>query len=482
MTRAEADTTTRKGPDAAPPVLSSILMTTGQTPLVRMTRLTNLAGLRHAVALKLETTGPTGSSMDRVAAALITGVEASGQLATAGVVIECGTGNLGVALAAVCSSRGYRLIFVTDDRQSQEKLDLIKAYGAEVLVCPHAVNREDPRSKGSVAQRLSEETPNACYPRMAESGIGALAARSIAQEILSTLGASLTHVFLGVCSGATLSGVGGYLKEFAPWVHVVGVEPEGSVIQQFLREGWVSEENAASFRLEEIGAEQPPEALDPESFDQVVQVGDADSIRTARSLAREEGVLTGGAGGATVSACLRVLAEAGPPAAGEPKDPVAVCLVPDRGSRYLSKVFNDAWLREHRFLEDPLELTAAAILARERGSAIPRLVAVSRTSLVIEAVELMKRYGISQIPVIEGDDVVGSVREGRLIHLLLTDPNAKAQPIRDVLDEPFPVIEPTETIEAISILLTRKTPAVLIKGPLGLDILTKADLIRAIAR
>jgi len=442
-------------------------------------RLGEAAGdLACSVLLALETGGPTRSVQDRVARRRVHGALASGELASGVTLIESGSGDLGVALAAAIAGTGARLLFVTDDRQSREKVDAARARGAEVVVCPSAVPGGDPRSRGAVAQRLFEETPRSHYPASEETGLAReVYAEEVAPALLEATDGDLTHVFCPVTTGAAVSGLGAFLKGERPDLQIFAVEPEGSAAHPFWEAGRFEQE-LGELLLEEIGCDQPPSALDLEAIDEVVQVAPVSVIRLARRVARSTGLLLGTAGATVVAAALATARERGWGA-----EATLVCLCPDDGARYLSKLYNDRWVQEHRLLEDPLERTAARLCARKREeNGIPGLLAVAPHSLVIEAVELMKQYGISQIPVVEGEAVLGSVKEDRLIHLLLADQDAKSKPVQAVLDAPFPVVAPSMRVEDLLGLLTVDNPAVLVRMEDGLDILTKADLIKGFSR
>jgi cystathionine beta-synthase len=456
----------------------NILGTIGNTPLVKLNRVTR--GLRCTVLAKIEFFNPGGSVKDRIGVAMIEDAERRGLLKPGGTIIEGTSGNTGIGLAIAAALKGYRCIFVMNDKQSQEKINALKAYGADVVVCPTAVKPEDPRSYYSVAKRLSEEIPNSFYPYQYGNPANPQAHYdTTGPELWRQLDGKIDAFVAGMGTGGTISGIGRYLKERNPAVKIVGVDPVGSLYYDYFKTGRVPPDVLKVYKTEGIGEDFLPTTMDFSVVDDVVQVDDRDAMLMTRQLARREGICGGSSSGAAVHGAIKWAREA-----NLPEGAIVVVLIPDTGMRALSKVYNDEWMRESRFLETRMDYSAAQILERKGPSEIPKLVAVAPESVILEAVELMKQYGISQIPVFSGSEVVGSVKEDRLIHLLIKDPGARSHPIREVMDEPFPVIESDATIEEISNLLTKENPAVLIRkgGGGGFEILTKADLIRAIAK
>ncbi len=456
----------------------NILGTIGRTPIVRLNRVGR--GLRCNLLAKLEFFSPGGSVKDRIGIAMIEDAERRGLLKPGGTIIEGTSGNTGLGLAIAAAVRGYRCIFVMNDKQSQEKINALKAFGADVVVCPTAVKPEDPRSYYSVAKRLSEEIPNSFYPYQYGNPANPRAHyETTGPEIWEQLEGKIAAFVAGMGTGGTISGIGKFLKEKDPSIRVIGVDPVGSLYYDYFKTGRVPPDVLKVYKTEGIGEDFLPSTMDFSVVDDVVQVSDRDAMLMTRQLARKEGICAGGSSGSAVFGAIQWAQKANLPEGAN-----VLVLIPDTGMRYLSKVFNDEWMRENRFLEPKTELSAAQILERKGApEKIRQLIVVSPDSFLLEAVTLMKEYDISQIPVIEGGAVIGSVKEDRLIHMLIRDPGARSHPVREVMDEPFPIVDRDTTIEEISNLITKENPAVLVRGPDGtLDILTKADLIRAIAR
>jgi cystathionine beta-synthase len=455
----------------------NILGTIGNTPIVKLNRLAK--GVKGTLLAKLEFFMPGGSVKDRIGITMIEDAERRGALKPGGTIIEGTSGNTGLGLAIASAIKGYRCIFVMNDKQSSEKINALKAFGADVVVCPTAVRPEDPRSYYSVAKRLSEEIPNSFYPyQYGNPANPKTHYDSTGPEIWRQLEGKIDAFIAGMGTGGTISGVGKFLKEKNPKIKVVGVDPIGSLYYDYFKTGKIPPDCLKVYKTEGIGEDFLPTTMDFSVVDDVVQVSDKDAMLATRALARKEGICAGGSSGSAVHGaiewCRANLAE------GQ----TALVLIPDTGMRYLTKVYNDEWMKECRFLEPKMELSAAAIVERKAESKTPRLLSVAPHSLILEAVTLMREYDISQIPVIDGAAVVGSVREDRLIHLLINEPSAKAKAVKEVMEEPFPVVEPDATIAEVSQMLTKENPAVLLKngGQGSFEILTKADLIRAIAR
>jgi cystathionine beta-synthase len=456
----------------------NILGTIGNTPIVKLNRITK--GLRCTMLAKLEYFMPGGSVKDRIGVAMIEDAEKRGLLKPGGTIIEGTSGNTGLGLAIAACMKGYRCIFVMNDKQSGEKINALKAFGADVIVCPTAVRPEDPRSYYSVAKRLSEEIPNSYYPYQYGNPANPRAHyHGTGPEIWRQLEGKVDVFIAGMGTGGTISGIGKFLKEKNPAIKIIGVDPVGSLFYDYFKTGKVPPDVLKVYKTEGIGEDFLPTTMDFSVVDDVVQVTDRDAMLMTRALARKEGICGGSSTGSAVHGAVEWCRRED---LGE--DKVVLVLIPDTVMRYLSKVYNDEWMKENRFLEPKMELSAGQLIERKAGQKIPKLVAVAPHSLLLEAVQLMKDWEISQIPVVEGAEVVGSVKEDRLIHLLISDPSAKSKHVRDVMEEPFPVVDATATIEELSKLLTKENPAVLMRngGEGTFEILTKADLIRAIAR
>jgi cystathionine beta-synthase len=456
----------------------NVLGTIGNTPIVRLNKVAK--GLKCTLLAKLEYFSPGGSVKDRIGIAMIEDAERRGVLKPGGTIIEATSGNTGLGLAIACAIRGYRLICVMNDKQSGEKVTALRAYGADVVVCPTAVKPEDPRSYYSVAKRLSEEIPNSFYPYQYGNPANPKAHyETTGPEIWSQLDGKVDVLFAGMGTGGTISGAGKYLKEKNPAIKVVGVDPVGSLYYDYFKTGRIPPDCLKVYKTEGIGEDFLPTTMDFSVLDDIVQVPDKEAMLMTRALARKEGICSCSSAGSAVHGAVE-WCRRNDVAEGK----VGLVIIPDTGMRALSKVYNDEWMKECRFLDPKLELSAAQILERKSGGRIPALVTVAPHSLILEAVTLMKEYDIGQIPVLDGGAVIGSVKEDRLIHLLIKDPGARSKTVKDVMDAPFPVVDRDASIEEISGLLTRDNTAVLLKngGESSFEILTKADLIRAIAR
>jgi cystathionine beta-synthase len=459
-------------------IYNHITELTGHTPLIRIAK--EDASIRCMIAAKVEAFNPGGSVKDRIAATMVDAAERDGSLKPGGTIIEGTSGNTGLGLALVASARGYKCIFTIADKMSQEKIDLLKAFGAEVIVCPTAVEPEDPRSYYSVAKRLSEEIPNSVYPNQYQNPHNPEAHyHTTGPEIWADTDGKVTHFVCGMGTGGTITGVGRFLKEQRSDIQIIGVDPIGSLYYEYFRTGKIGE--AHTYKVEGIGEDIIPGTIDFGVIDGVVQVTDKDSFNAARRLCRREGIFTGGSGGTAVVAALK-LARALPPEA------LLVVLLPDTGERYLSKVFNDAWMKENQFLEPEVQMTAAEIVRRKQRRP-QALITVTPATPLTETLDLIRKHDVSQIPVLQGDEPIGSIREDRLLDILLHTPNVDGMVVDEVMGEPLPIVEADVGLDKIFPLLTRTPgtpgghPAVLVRMfPGRLDIITKYDLVQVLQR
>ena len=447
-------------------VYETILESIGNTPLVRINKLTR--GLLPTVYAKVEAFNPGGSSKDRIGVIMLEQAEREGKIRPGGTIIEGTSGNTGLGIALAAAIKGYRCIFTMPDKMSQEKILLLRAFGAEVIVTPTAVEPEDPRSYYSVAQRLVDEIPNSVYLNQYANPMNPEAHyRATGPEIWSATDGKITHFVAGMGTGGTLTGVGRYLKEKTSKVKIIGVDVFGSVYTDFFRTGKVVEAN--TYLVEGIGEDFFPDTMDLKILDDVIQVTDKDSFVTARKLARTEGIFAGGSSGSAMWGAIEVAKEA-------KKDDVIVVLLPDTGERYLSKVYNDTWLKENRMLEAEDEGTATDVMRRKEHPA-KALISVATTSIIFEAMALMKAHDVSQIPVLENGGCVGSLREEQMVDLFLEHKDTKAVLVSEVMGPPFPVVGADSGIEDVSRLFTAKNNAVLVRTDHGLDLITRYDLI-----
>lgn len=449
---------------------------TGHTPLVRVAA--RDSGIKCTLAAKVESFNPGGSVKDRIASFMIDAAEKEGKLNPGGTIIEGTSGNTGLGLALLAGARGYKCIFTIPDKMSQEKINLLKAFGAEVVVCPAAVEPEDPRSYYSVADRLNKQIENSFYPNQYFNPNNPAAHyHTTGPEIWADTDGQVTHFVCGMGTGGTISGAGRYLKEKNPDIKVIGCDPVGSLYYEYFKTGKLGTPN--TYKVEGVGEDLLPDTMDFSIVDDVVQVTDRESFNAARRLCRTEGIFTGGSGGTAIFGAYqaaRVL----------PEDALVVVLLPDTGERYLSKVYNDEWMKENQFFEPEFQMTAGEIL-RRKSAGPGKLITVSPATPFTEAMDLIKQYDVSQIPVLEQRKPIGSVREDRLIDALLTKSGIENMIVEEIMSAPLPLVEESAGLDEIFPLLGQnadaKHSAVLVRtSDGGLDIITKYDLIQCFPR
>ncbi len=447
----------------------NILGTIGNTPMVKMNKL--VEDLPCLVLAKYETFNPGNSVKDRMAVQMIEDAEADGRLQPGGTIIEGTSGNTGMGLALAAIIKGYKCIFVLSDKQSKEKMDILRAVGAEVVVCPTNVEPTDPRSYYSVSKRLAEETPNSWYVNQYDNPSNAKAHyQSTGPEIWKQTEGKVTHFIVGVGTGGTISGVGKYLKEQNPNVKIWGIDTYGSVFKKYHETGIFDENEIYSYITEGIGEDILPKNVNFDIIDGFTKVTDKDAAVYTQKLAKEEGMFLGNSAGAAVKGLLQLKEHFGP-------DDVVVVLFHDHGSRYVGKMFNDDWMRERGFLED--EITIAADLIKEHSD--KPLVTVKTEELVSHAIERMKAYKISQIPVVDVTGFVGAVDESDLFMKYVENKNISDLPIKDVMSKPYPVVSKNTKIEDVSKLINKENNAVLVDlGDSKYHIITKHDIISAL--
>ncbi|MHB8351744.1 MAG: pyridoxal-phosphate dependent enzyme [Thermoplasmata archaeon] len=450
------------------PAARTVLDLIGRTPLLPLTKVGATAP--NPLFGKLEYLNPGGSVKDRIAPALIDDAEARGLLAPGGTIVEATSGNTGVGLALVAAVRGYRAVIVIPDKMSSEKIRLLRAYGARVVITPSQLPPEHPMSHYSVARRLAREIPNAYYPNQYENPMnpGAHYATT-APEIATDAGAELGAVVVTVGTGGTISGIGRYFREHHPSVKIVAVDPKGSVLGPFFRTHEIPK--AIPYKVEGIGEDMVPKTVDFSVIDEFVEVDDAESFRMARRLARTEGLFVGGSSGSAVVGALRWL-ETRP----LPEGKKVVVLLPDSGDRYLSKFYSDEWLRENRFLDE--ETRAGDILLLKEFQ--PPMVSVEPTSVVRDALERMRHHGVGQLPVLSGRQNVGSLFEEELLRAVLGDPHAAERSVASLLEPPFGEIGREDPVAEV-VRRFHEERALLVRDPASGDILgllTRHDLLR----
>lgn len=447
----------------------NILETIGNTPMVKLNKLTE--GIDALVLAKVETFNPGNSVKDRMAVKMIEDAEADGRLKPGGTIIEGTSGNTGMGLALGAIVKGYKLICVISDKQSKEKMDILRAVGAKVVVCPTDVEPTDPRSYYSVSKRLAEETPNSWYVNQYDNLSNTAAHyEQTAPEIWEQTDGKITHFVVGVGTGGTISGVAKYLKERNPNVKIWGVDTYGSVFKKYHETGIFDENEIYSYITEGIGEDILPKNVDFSLIDGFTKVTDKDAAVYTRRLALEEGIFVGNSAGAAIKGVLQLKDEFKP-------DDVVVVLFHDSGSRYVGKMFNDDWMRERGFLDE--EITKAEDLIKDHAD--KPLVIVRTEELVSHAIERLRKYKISQIPVIDANGFVGSVDETDLFRSYVEDKDIAEKPIREVMGKPYPIVKTNTSIEEISKLINKDNQAVLVDlGDGRHHIITKHDIISSI--
>lgn len=453
----------------------SVLDLIGRTPMVKFRRIA--AGLPCTLVGKLEAFNPAGSVKDRTAIRIVLEAERKGLLKPGGTIVESTSGNMGVGLALVAAVRGYKCVVVTTDKQSEDKVNLVKAFGADVRICPTAVEPEDPRSFYSVGKKIAAETPNSFYANQFHNLDNPAAHyATTGPEIWEQTDGKVDVVVGGLGTGGTLCGAGRFLKERRPDVRVVGIDPQGSLFYDFFHSKTVA--RAEMYKVEGIGEDIFPGTLDFSVLDDVVRTTDAESFRMARRLAREEGILAGGSSGAAVSGALRWVQAKGGELAGK----LVVVIVPERGERSLNKAFNDEWMRLHGFLPTHEETPAKHLVTRKER-VVKSLVTLSPEAQMGEAIKIMREMDVSTIPVVRDGQVVGTVREEQVIDLLLHAPQGRDTKVEEVMEDPLPEVSGDLPIGEIHALFLRGNHAVLVRLEGGRrDILTKWDLIHGLAR
>ena len=449
----------------------NIVETIGWTPLVRLNRVTQ--GIRTPVYAKAEFFNPGGSVKDRIGLAMIEAAEREGKLKPGGLVVEATSGNTGVGLAIAAAVKGYRCVFTMPDKMSHEKARLLRALGADVIITPTAVPPDHPENYIMKGRAIAASQPNAIFVDQHYNPVNPEAHyRTTGPEIWTQTEGRVTHFVCAPGTGGTVSGAGRYLKEKNPAVRVVAGDPVGSIYTEYARTHRKGEGHP--YKVEGIGGDKIPTSLHFDVIDEWVVVSDRDAMRMARRLAREEGLLVGGSTGVNVVAALEVARRLDDPGA------LVVTILCDTGERYLSKVFSDEWLRENQLLDGDRQTVHRILAAKENGA--PPLVQVAPSATVRQALNLMNTYNVSQLPVIDGSEGVGAVSEQALMARALEDGRTLDRPVTDVMDPPFPVVDPDYPLERLGALLSRETPAALVRreGKIA-GIVTRYDLLHQIA-
>ena len=449
--------------------VESILDLVGNTPLVRLSKVTE--GLRPLVLAKLEQLNPGGSVKDRIGLSMLEDAEGRGLLRPGGTIVEPTSGNTGHGLAMAAAIKGYKMIFVMPDKMSAEKISLLRAYGAEVVICPTNVERESQQSYYSVADRLTREVPGAFQPNQYFNPRNPEAHyRTTGPEIWRQTDGRITTFVAGVGTGGTITGVGKYLKEQNPAVRVIGADPEGSIYSGEI----------APYKVEGVGEDFWPGTFDREIVDEFIQVTDRECFVAARKLARQEGILVGGSAGLALHAAIQVAVDSKP-------DDVIVVLLPDTGRNYLSKFFSDEWMRQNGYLQRLVPARVREVIDSHTDG-VPELVSVGAGKSVGEAIDLMQQYGISQLLVTEngstaGGGVVGSIQERTLLDRIYRDPTVVTTSVSTAMDPPFARVAAGAPIEeAFEALLGGEPALMIVEGDLPVGVITRSDLLEFVAR
>lgn len=449
---------------------NNILETIGNTPLVRLNKITR--DIEATVLAKIETTNPGNSIKDRMAIKMIEDAEKSGKLKPGGTIIEGTSGNTGMGLAIAAVIKGYKCIFTTTDKQSKEKVDALKAFGAEVIVCPTDVEPEDPRSYYSVSTRLEREVPNSWKPNQYDNLSNSQAHyEQTGPEIWKQTEGKITHLVVGVGTGGTISGTGKYLREQNPNIKIWGIDTYGSVFKKYKETGVFDEKEIYPYITEGIGEDFLPKNVDFDLIDLFEKVTDKDAALTTREIARKEGIFVGNSAGAAIAGLLQLKDQL-------KKDDVVVVIFHDHGSRYMGKMFNDDWLRERGFLKDE-KLTAKSILAKREPQ---EMIAIDSEKTILEAINTMKALYISQVPVLQQGMVVGKITESDILTALLENPSIKSATVSSITSASFPFVDLNTSIDRISGMINKENSAVLVEDAEGkIEIITQYDIINAIS-
>ena len=449
---------------------NNILETIGNTPMVKLNKITK--DIPATVLAKIETTNPGNSIKDRMALKMIEDAEKDGRLKPGGTIIEGTSGNTGMGLAIAAVIKGYKCIFTSTDKQSKEKFDALRAFGAEVIVCPTNVDPEDPRSYYSVSSRLIKEVPNSWKPNQYDNPSNAQAHyEQTGPEIWEQTEGKITHLVVGVGTGGTISGTAKYLKEQNPNIQVLGIDTYGSVFKKYKETGIFDKEEIYPYITEGIGEDFLPENVDFNLIDHFEKVTDKDAALMTREIAMKEGIFAGNSTGSAVAGLLQM------------KDrfkasDVVVIIFPDHGTRYLGKMYNEDWLRERGFLKDE-KLTAREIIGKKESSAI---ITIDSQKTILEAINTIKTLNISQIPVTQQGMVIGKITESDILDALLENPALRSTPIKSITTSPFPFVDLNASIDKISGMINKENIAVLVEDEEGkIEIITQYDIINAMA-
>jgi cystathionine beta-synthase len=453
-------------------IYNSIIETIGNTPLVKLQKV--VKGIQGTILAKVEYFNPGNSTKDRMALKMVEDAEKAGLLKPGGTIIEGTSGNTGMGLALAAAAKGYRCIFTMADKQSQEKINILKAVGAEVIVCPTNVAPDDPRSYYSVARKLNREIPNSFYPNQYDNLSNTAAHyETTGPEIWKQTAGKITHYVATVGTGGSMCGTAKYLKEQNPNLVAVGIDTYGSVFKKYKETGIFDENEIYPYLTEGFGEDILPKNVDFDVIDHFIKVTDKDGALAARRLSREEGLFVGWSSGSALHGALEYAKE------NLKKDDVMVILLPDHGTRYLAKVYNDQWMKDHGFTESRSFQTARDIIHERNGK--NSLYTVEKKSRVSDAIVVMNREGIDQIPVTDDGHFVGSVSSASLLEKMIQDPKLREKQVGDIMDKPMLFVAPDSTLDVLSSLLNKENKAVLVRDTNEkVHIITQHDVLQAI--
>lgn len=454
-------------------IYNSIIETIGNTPLIKLNKLNR--GVKGTLLAKVEYFNPGNSMKDRMAIKMVEDAEKTGVLKPGGTIIEGTSGNTGLGLALAAVAKGYKCIFTMADKQSQEKINILKAVGAEVIVCPTNVDPDDPRSYYSIARKLNKEIPNSFYPNQYDNLSNTAAHyETTGPEIWKQTEGKITHYVATVGTGGSMCGAAKYLKEQNPSIVSVGVDTYGSVFKKYKETGVFDEKEVYPYLTEGFGEDILPKNVDFDVIDLFIKVTDKDGAIMTRKLAREEGLFVGWSSGSAVHAALEYAAES-----LTDKD-VMVIILPDHGTRYLAKVYNDQWMKDHGFLETRAFDTARDIIAKGNGK--DSLFTVDKNSKVSDAIIILSREGIDQIPVTDNGQFVGSISSASLLEKIILDPKLQSKQVGDVMDKAMMFVAPDSTLDVLSSLVNKENKAVLVRDEQeNVHIITQHDILKAMA-
>ncbi len=448
-----------------------VIETIGNTPLVQLNQVTK--GISGTILVKLEYMNPGNSMKDRIGLQMILDAEEQGLIKPGGTIIEGTSGNTGMGLALAAIARGYRCIFTVSDKQSQEKIDILRAVGAEVIVCPTNVPADDPRSYYSVARKLNEDIPNSFYPNQYDNPSNAKAHYlTTGPEIWKDTKGKITHYVAGVGTGGSMCGTSRFLKEQNPEIVTVGIDSYGSVFKKYKETGIFDENEIYPYLTEGIGEDILPRNVNFDLIDTFIKVTDKDAAIMTRRLAREEGLFVGWSCGSAVHGALEYARNA------LQENDIMVIILPDHGTRYLGKIYNDAWMQDHGFLEDHSFPTAKEVIAKRKNTR--KLIQVQQDVLFGEAIRFFNQSGVSQIPILDGQNVVGSLTEKSALQKLITNPELRDKPVSELMDKPFTFVSPDSTADVLASMLNEKTQAVLVRDNDQVHIITRHDVLEAL--